>query len=537
MFRNIIAWDQVIGNAMIEGNVIVYEFNKTKSKDKKLADRINEAQKAANNQKNEHYYDLVDAEIAEMKKDKVNVPLGYRQRRFVELKNEGRDIDILERAIEDAKEAALVGQPKGFVGKRYKAMSDAVNHKDGDEFMDHLWKWSMWAIFPFMKIGANAANMGIDWSIGGFIRAGKSERWTAEGGMRKQTDFEKREHFMKAALGTATFAAMFWQTFDWDDEEGMKIVPEEDRWFRIRGPMTGEWFKDKDVATDALPWSISFKNPIGDGWMPWLRYRDSPIGHSLAPIGIMHDEIVFKDFQSKVKGVDLDNEIKKVDYMLKSVFFGTYRYAMDHSYNQGMNTLGRLADPSETKDYAKEVGNLVKRPIVGTVYPNLYKQMYQKYRAFTDQPEKETSGWYATPAKIVPIVNDLLENNKVDFLGHPVIRRFDIEFVPDWFSRYFKPNLDYRETLPDWNIIHKYPEVEGGSFYPPDRHKGNTLDDDMKIEFKTIAGEMMSEKIYENMAELDNMGPFDLQVEINTLKKRARAEALQQLLVNHGLDD
>lgn len=528
MYRNIIAFDQIIKDSVAEGNIAVFEFNKTSS-ERKLSERLSETQKKLQNERNKEVQAMVDDEIAVMKKAGEEVPKGYKDRRFREIKNELRNAEVVKRAVEEASRASLVSHPIGTLGHFYSYWERMMEMNDSDPNITKAGKYALRSIFPFMRIGFNYVNAGLDYTPVGFARALKNSVWTKDG-VRPVDNFEKREYFARASVGLAVATTLFNSLFDWDDEEGLKLQDKKDRWIEIYGPLTGKWWEYDDVAKDARPWSIRVKNPTTGEWSGVYSYADNPMGFMLAPLGVMHDQLMFGDFKDKVQKKELKDEIKDVSYILGASIHGTFRYAMDQSFNQGMNTIGNLMAPESPEKFGQEVQNLALRPTQG-FYPSVYRQMYDQYRALSDTPEKQDYHWYDKPAKLAPLVDNIVKYDKYDVFGYPIVRDFNVPLVPDIILKMAKDNLDYREDLKEWKLLHKYEQVTiGGSYLPPQSFEGKELTDEQKDEFVRTAGMEMRRLVNSHWESLNNMTPEKLQGRLTKYKGTALNKAEREVL-------
>lgn len=511
-YRNIIAYDQIIKNPIIESNMALFEMERT-NKGKKMKQRLKEAARALASDKTQEIKDMVANEISAMKSNKEKIPWGYADRRFREIRDTFRDAELVKRAMYDASVAALVSTPKGVLGRAYNTWLNAVEIKKGEERLVQATKMGSKSLFPFMRVALNWINAGLDYTpIFGVYRSFKKETWTKDG-YRDVLPHERRELRVRAALGTAIFGSVLTSMFDWDKDEGWKL--DDDSWIKVYGPLTGKWWEQKDIRSDAKPWSFSVKNPTTGEWGSVYQYRDNPIGFALAPIGIMHDEIAFKDFKKGVTGHDKTNEDKDMAYLLAASAHGIFRYSMDQSFNQGMNAIGKVIGGTEHEAAGKQLGDMLYRPTEGFV-PGLYKQLYNQYKAVKGTPEKQYREWYEKPARLLPFVDAIIKNNKYDVFGYPVVRDFDFPMIPDVILKMAKENLDYREGIREWELLHKYEEVTIGGFLPSEK-----LSSDDKDEFMRLVGQKMRSLVDENYSELNKMDAAELQAALSGYKRQA----------------
>lgn len=528
-FRNIPAFDQVIGNIASEGNIAVAEFSRT-DRGKKTAERLKDLKKALAENRREEIRNLVDAEIEDMKSSGETIPIGYKERRFREVRNEFRDRDAVKRALDDSRIGAFVSTPKGALGFVYNAWINAVEVKKDDPNAVKAGKLMLKGVFPFIRVSFNWLNAGLEYTPAGLIRAGfKQSRWTKDG-IEKMTDYEKRELIARSIIGMAVGTSILNSMFDWDEEEGFTVKDEEDMWIQVHGPLTGKWYETEGVNKGAKPWSFRFKLPDGE-WSDYYLYRDNPIGHMLAPIGIMHDELRIAKFQKDLGKKESEITFDKMDmnYLLGAWVNGTFQYASDQSFNQGMKSLSGLFLKSERKTAGEKLGELVTRPAEALINPALYKQTYNYFKAYQDIPEKQDRSWLEHAYKGIPIVDGLIKEDAYDVFGYPIVRSFDVPGIPDFILEMAKENLSYREELKEWKLLWKYEEVVLGGFLAPDKYKGYVLTSEDKDEFMKNAGEDMRERVNGNYERLNEMDAKELQIRLNSYKRKSKNKALKDI--------
>lgn len=524
MFRNIVAWDQILKNATSEANYALYEFENT-SKGKTNKQRVKETEAKLRNDKDEEIQSIVQAEIEERKANGEKIESGYKFRRFTEIKNEYRDSEIIKRSMEDAAEAALVGTPKGTLGRIYKGVINKAEIKKDDTLKIKAGKTMFKFTFPFFRIGFNWINAGLDFTPIGLARGLSKQVWTKDG-MIDRTSFQKRELIAKASTGMMLTTSIMLSMFDWDEEEGFVLKDEKDMWIRVYGPLTGDYKTIPDVSLDAKPWSIQLRNPISGEWTDPMVYQDNPIGFALAPIGIMHDEIYFNQLK-KDKDEPIDE--RKTMFLLNGIGMGTFTYAMDKSFNQGINNLFKVVTADSINDMERSLKSLVLSPVEG-FYPGIYNQGYAQYRSMIGKSEKQYREWYERLPSKIPLVDGIIKNDKVDVFGYPIIRDFDFPFIPDYILKLAKENLDYRENIKSWNLLHKYENVVLGRFKPPTRDKyKNKLTNQQMDEYMEIAGLRMRKYVEDHYDDLNQKDRKKLQEKFWEFKGKSATHAKSKI--------
>ena len=523
MFRNIVAWDQVLKNATSEANYALYVFENT-DKGKTKKQRIKDTEKALQNDKNQEIEEMVAAEIEKLKRDGKKIATGYKYRRFKEIKNTFRDAEFLKKAMDDAAEFAMVGSPKGILGRFYKGIVGKSEIKEGDQPSMIAAKVMFKVFFPFFRIGFNFINMGLDYTPVGLKRGLSKTRWTKDG-TQDLTSFEKREFLVKATEGALLTMGLMLSQFDFDDweEDGIKLKPEKDSYFIVNGPLTGEWDEEDQTSKGSEPWSVRYRTDLKDDFSSPIKYMDNPIGFVFAPIGIMRDELYFNKLDENP-----DEKQRKTKYIMSMIASGTLQYALDKSFNQGVNSVSKIWGAMGSGDIDKLETEVIKatiRPVKG-MSPGLYNQMYAQYNAAAGVPEKEHIRWYENLSAKNIFVNHLIANDKVDVFGYPLVKNFDVPFFPDFILKWATETLDYRETLKPWKLLHKYEDVVVGRFKaPPKNIYGDRFTEQEKYDYKKEAGLNFRKLVEDAYAILNTYDKKTLQTTLDIYKGIASTQA------------
>lgn len=531
-FRSILAWDQVLKHGLSEGFQTISEYDNALDENKSHRQTIKEVRKRLAIHKEQEAKKQAAAEIADMKDRGEDIPSGYEARRRREIVRENQDREVVKESLKESARAALVSTPIGTLGQFYQFIDLAITPQEGDPVPVLIGKYMGKGLFPFMRVAINYTNAGLDYTPYGFVRASKKTVWTSEG-IKPVSRSDKRSYMLRASIGVATWSAALASLFEWDEDKGFKLKPEEDRWLDVVGSATGNWWEYSDIEPGFKPWSVRIRNPLTGEWSGYYSYIDNPIGFAIAPMGIMSDEVRFKELRAEARSRDIIEEKRAFKYLMGTGLLGVFRYSMDQSFNQGMNALGRLMDSEKTETFGKNVYSAFGRPIEG-FYPGLYRQMYQQYQAVMEIPEKESNTWYENIARSVPFADAIIKNHKHDIFGYPVIREFNTPMVPDLLLKMAKDNLNYRETKPEWQLLHKFPEVTLGTFMPPATFDGEEVDNDTQNQYVEEAGLRLREDINRRYNYLDRLDKVELQKELFKLKARSAREARKAILENRG---
>ena len=543
MYRALLASDAVLKTGIKEYEAYIIEYNNLieSGGDRKSAQFYNQLnqQLALDQASVEQAKTQAAEEVKALRENNEEIPKGYEKRRVAELTEQNRDQKTNETAYFKANEAVLMNDPVGQLGNIYRFMSNAGIITDSDSKATMIRKFIFRTIFPFLRVPTNFINMNLDYTPYGLYRGLRGTRSTRTG-VEELSKEERARHYAKAAVGSTVSAMLMMTLFDWDDEEGFILDPNAP--IQITGAGTGDFAADKSIYKGYKNFSVRFKNPLTGDWSKPFSYIDNPIGMIISPLGFMSDEIRFKDFKKEVRGQEHLKQRRDMGYMASTSMYFATTFASSQSYSQGLKTLIDIVDAgnSDNDKYTEKVSKLLTNPVKGITVPNLYRQVYQQYKALMDIPERKA---LTLPEKLVkgtPIAEALIDGYDHDVFGYPIVRDFNFPLVPDIILETMKKAVKEREDKKEWKLIWKYPEVNIGPFRAPDYIDDKKLDDKDKREYLKKAGLGFRKLVNRNYTRLNRMDPVKLQKKLNKLRsvaiKKAKGEKLFKLDLEFDFD-
>ena len=546
MVRLLYAMDAIIksGNKELESYVIEYnkllrnspKINKFGLREAKFFSDINKA--LANN---ESFVKGLKQKVQEEKADLVSRGLlntkqirNFESSRLQELKEENRDSETVKTAHRLALKSVLMNDPEGVMGQIFRGTIEHANIKPSDSKFTKAGKIIAKSIFPFMRVAINLISIGVDYSPLGFARVGKrafsgkfrkdkqNNKVRTREGSRDFTPEEKQRALASAGIGTVVMMGIMSSVFDWDEDEGFSLNPNS--FIELNGPGTGNFVINQAIRKDFKTWSFRIRNPFGDddSWLPWFSFIDNPLGLVLAPIAIASDQIRFKDFKKTLKNEELEQEIRDIGWLGTAMIGGFSSFAAEQSYSQGLNRImGMLGLKGQAQ--GDELAKAVIAPVKG-FFPNIYKQMFQQWKAWRNIPIKPANDLVERLLRDIPLVEQLIKGHLVDQFGYPITKRFDPPLVPEFIIVPARDVYERREDTKHWELVYKFPEVTVGmGFRAP-----KDLDSKEKTEFQNILGLEYRKKVDQNFNRMNKMDARDLQLELNRLKKQARTEGTRK---------
>jgi hypothetical protein len=208
---------------------------------------------------------------------------------------------------------------------------------------------------------------------------------------------------------------------------------------------------------------------------------------------------------------------------------------MSQSYQQGIQDLRDVLLPYGN-DYTRSAEKLEKiatRPIKTLMLPNMYQQFYNYGKAGLDEPEKYAKTTMDKLAKGTPIIESVMLDDDVDIFGYPIVKRFEVPLVPDVILNRVKDNIDYREGIAEWKLVHKYPEVIVKPFSVPRYINKQKFKDEHILELKRDAGLIMQRETKMLLPYLNTLDAKELQINLNRLRDKAYQEAKDNIALKY----
>ncbi|NET30639.1 MAG: hypothetical protein F6K19_01370 [Cyanothece sp. SIO1E1] len=532
MYRNLIAMDAMLKYGLNEANSYIYEYNRILEQDGR-ANIYNKIHKSLALDREAEAKQQADEEVAEMKANNERIPGGYRNRRVQEIINEKRDQELVKKAAFESNKALLMNDPVGKLGQVYRLLSSiGVAPKDGSS-RDKAFSYIFRGLFPFLRVPTNFINEAANYTPLGIIR-GRDGTIRTRNGREELSRLDRQTLFAKSAIGAVTTVLFTMSLFDWeyDEEKGPIANLKKDALIDVTANGTGRFSNNYQIEKGYKTYSFRVRNSPDEEWSDYYSYVDNPIGMVLAPFGMLMDEIKIRDFRKKIGKRDYDIEPKNYIHLLRTGAMASMDFATSQSYSQGLKQLSTIAGgvfTGNTTGQTRALQDMITRPVGGLLMPNLYKEIYKQYKALREVPEKDARKWYEKPVKNMPFVEGLIDNNRYDVFGYPIVRDFNVPLVPDVILKMAKDNLVARENTPEWNLIWKYDGVYVGSFGKLRKVGDRRATEEDNSLYQRAAGERFKDIVNAKYDYLDTLGEEELQKELSKLKSQSSRYAKNTL--------
>ncbi len=515
MVRTYLGWDAMLKTGSKRFYAQIAEGNNYLAPE--LSKEMNRAEYIFGEEVEQELRKQAKEEVEELRNQGVEIPYGYESRHFDLLREQMLDENVRKRAYTRSSEGVLMSDPSGGPGVVYRTLQGLLKVKEGQGVPMTLIKGFFRSIFLINRVPAMFINQAIDYSPFGIervLRGGTKYR----DGYYKYTPEEKRTQIVKMVMGTAVALSMFAMLMkkgDEDDDEA--FVLDEDAPIKLNGPGYKTYSQNK--LSNIEPWSIQYRKKDGTYSDPY-KIIDNPLGMVLAPWAVLSDEMRLKDFQKVVKNKEYDIPERGIMYILKMTAMGATDFLTSQSYHQGFQKVQRILFPSDD-DHLSPAVDIALSPLKTIAISNQYRQIYSNYKAYNDIPEKFADGIIPKAIKGTPLLEGIMLDDDVDIFGHPIIKPFKPPLIPDMLAYNFKENLDYREGMPDHELLIKYDGVTLSKFSAPDDIKGEEVSEEQKRLYIAVAGQKMGEKVRANMEYLNLISPEELQKEFSEYRTQA----------------
>lgn len=530
--KDLFAYTKTYNNLLNEGG-----NRRTKKFWSDLADRMHNSQAEF-----DIAMETAKGEKKAMEEAGVNTKGFNLRNRANEIIEERRDISAREYSTYKAEKAGLNQTPQGLIGVLYKKIVEASQTVPLIQL-----------VVPFTKIPSNQVSLWLDWSPWGFKRAafgygtgvrkskiakkyGEKEVEAMRLGVSSMSADERVELMIKAVLGTAAWGALFWQ-LGLDDDDEYKMIDASYNGF-------GDFKKNEGLRKNNWrPYSVRFRLPGGE-WSDYIEYRDSPLGFVFASISSVSDQL---KYQKEDEGslTKKDTEILIYGGMLNSLMF-----VKEQNYMKGISDFMDVFNVnygSDAEGVLKQLGSKGAKFLYDTptqyfksiLYPNIYKQVYGTYKAYSGKPQNikarfgEDTPLYMWQSLLsdIPYLEDLESANlgqMFDDLGNPIVRR--VRDTAPWISLIWSEDyVDMQRQSGEYDnykMLNSKGLSAGGIYIPRSINGVKDIDPLDKVKVSKKQAELMNEFITKHFDKIKGMSKIEAQEFISKgyekNKKRSR---------------
>ena len=411
------------------------------------------------------------------------------KRRVFEIVQESRGDEIMDESNAYASWNTFNHPASGLLGWA----AELVNRGIGKNSVTKLFRF----VVPFTNVIANVANMGINYTPWGYLRAVRQgsvsglpkKDWDSMSQM--QQDQHRVELITKATVGLAVSVAVLMLTIKGDDDDEPLL--------EITANGTGQYKKNEGLKNEGWqPYSFRVYNKKTKKYGDWISYQYSPLLVMLSFIGNL------KDYEKYRKGDSEDTIISKMSFAAVSAS----RTFLDGTFLTSVNSF--LKALTETEDVGEEALKSSFKIVKGFVLPALYTQSAREVQRAFDVPEKEVgTSLIAELVRDIPVARNML-NDKVNIWGERSIADTD-KFISK------SEDTDLTSTLTSKKIFLTRPNVKTANIIDTETGKFRAMTDNEFFNYAEARGKYLKENLLLRLEDIKDMSKEDAQKEVNSI--------------------
>lgn len=455
---------------------------------------------------------------AEAQADAEGLKGNERKKRIYDIMDGGRPTGMVAESSYFASKGTFNYKPEGVLGILTETISDVTNKltlrptipfTGGRTVSIRIGK----LFVPFTRIIANVANIALEYTPVGAVRAAKGTiGWEAlnrnpdkQGFYRKLSGEERAKTAIRAAAGMIATYAFYALSEPGDDGEEPPL--------RITANGTGNYAKNqllKDSKDGFHPYSIK----IGGRW---YSYQYTPLFLALAPIGLIRDNQRYK----RDRG---DEDIAPED-VIGAMLISTGSALSDMTWLASVSGLLEAfgsGDVGTFTNYLKRTTSSVSK---GFVYPKAIEQTKQMIDDYYDNPKRFASGIFGKVVKDMPVVSNYFPI-QYNVLGQPVtvdaVQMMDkgtSDPVASFVGRYWKETGGLSSVRQKSMLIY---DVEKG--------KDRIITDVEFMNFIRVSGQEIARRLEEElMVNEAAMSPMEIGRAIKSIESDVRQKTKAEM--------
>jgi hypothetical protein len=367
---------------------------------------------------------------------------------------------------------------------------------------------------------------------------------------------EKSRRISGAVSSMVAMAMLFNAIFDIEEEdEELRIVPKKDGLLRVTFDGHPSYSKNKSIAHDYKEFSIQYRKSKDDPWETALTdYRVMPgIGHMLAPLGVIYEKHYLEDNEYIDKGVLLqkEDEFSNFAQLGSLVLTSGLSFSLSQGFVSGIETAQDLMEIALAAMDESEAGKMdylwdkTRRTFIGQyTKPALVRYATQQGKAFNNMPYKDYSTLMEYIAKDNFLLEDMLNDVKIDGIGEVVYPEVDIAFAPSVINDGINRTVeDQRERSKIHELIMSKPEVAKPAPYymrPLEGTGVKYLPKEMVDDIRRVTAINLGKTLNDSYERLKELPPEKLNEEMEKVRRSTtslvKTMALKKYLTDNGVE-
>jgi hypothetical protein len=428
-------------------------------------------------------------------------------RRVWELMEQSRPLQMEEETNHFASRGTFNHNPEGTLGLLTDLVGRATQNialKMPVPFLNKSWTIRpLKFVVPFTRIISNVANVAIDYTPYGLMRAAKGgmgfelmDKSSQTAKFKKEYSPDERQRVLvKSMVGITSMLAVLLLSDDDDDAP-----------IRITANGTGDYRKNYELK-EAGEWQ-AYSIKIGD---KWYSYQYTPLFLALAPIGYLRDA---QKYQKE--------EFDKLGTwgVMEALLSKTATALSDMSWMASVSGLLDALSADNIGDFDRWWQRLLTSTSKSVIYPKLAEQIVQIIDTFSENPRKDATGLTGKIMKDIPIARNQY-NDMLNAVGEPVMY--------DPFMM-----IETEKQDPFWNFIIKNnawigkPSQKSVQVYDDVQGVERGLTDDEYYQYIRLSGQAIKNRI-ENEVMPKDLPPEEIVKTIDGIKSEERKKAREMM--------
>jgi hypothetical protein len=425
-----------------------------------------------------------------------------QKRRAFELVQESRGTDIMNESNAYASWNTFNHPAYGLLGILAKRVNQTIETNSATKALRF--------VVPFTNVIANVANMGINYTPWGYLRAAKltvggKEILKGEGSVFREaksdwdsmSQIQQEQHRIelttKATVGLALSAAVMLLTMKGDDDEEPLL--------EITANATGDYKKNEMLKGEGWqPYSFRIYNKKTKKYGDWISYQFSPLLVMFSLIG-------------NIKDYDKYRKEEPTSTLWDKASFGAInasRTFLDGTFLTSINSFLKAITETKVGQVGDDAIKSLFKTAKGFVLPALYTQSAREVQRAFDVPEKEVgTSLIAELVRDIPVARNTL-NDKVNIWGEKSIADTD-KFTSK------SEDTELVKVLTDKKAFISKPNIKTANIIDIDNGKFRVMTNNEFFNYAVYRGKYLKETLLSRLEDIKAMPAEDAKKEVTSI--------------------
>lgn len=413
------------------------------------------------------------------------------KRRAFEIVQESRGSEIMNESTAYASWNTFNHPAYGLLGAVAKRVNQLIETNGATKMLRF--------VVPFTNVIANVANMGINYTPWGYLRAARQgsgigipkAEWGSMSPMQQEQ--HRIELVTKATVGLALSAAVMLLTMKGDDDEEPLL--------EITANATGDYKKNEMLKGEGWqPYSFRIYNKKTKKYGDWISYQFSPLLVMLSLIG-------------NIKDYDKYRKEEPTSTLWDKASFGAInasRTFLDGTFLTSINSFLKAITETKVGQVGDDAIKSLFKTAKGFVLPALYTQSAREVQRAFDVPEKEVgTSLIAELVRDIPVARNTL-NDKVNIWGEKSIADTD-KFISK------SEDTELVKVLTDKKAFISKPNIKTANIIDIENGKFRVMTNNEFFNYAVYRGKYLKETLLSRLEDIKAMPAEDAKKEVTSI--------------------